>query len=71
MTPGIRYITKEQAKLINEAIAQQQKLITAHRWLSEFDRLLQPMWCYLLKDDVRDIAQIREDMRRLDYGAKK
>jgi hypothetical protein len=45
-------------------LRQQQRLLQAHRWLSEYDEFLSPLWGFLLNTMERDISEVREDMRK-------
>ncbi len=63
MKSGFRYITKEQAAEINSALAWKQKVLQAHRWLAEFDQLLEPMWSFLIRENHWPIDFTRDDMR--------
>ena len=63
MKSGFRYITKEQAAEINSALAWKQKVLQAHRWLAEFDLLLDPLWSFLTRENHPLIDATRDEMR--------
>ena len=64
MKPGFRYITKQQSEQIIQALILQTKTAQAHRWLAEFDKLLSPLWSFLLREHSHPIDEIRDEMRK-------
>ena len=47
-------------------VRQQQRLVQAHRWLSEYDEFLSPLWKFIFHNELLpdDISEVREDMRK-------
>ncbi len=47
-------------------VRQQQRLVQAHRWLSEYDEFLSPLWKFIFQSELLpdDISEVREDMRK-------
>jgi hypothetical protein len=47
-------------------VRQQQRLVQAHRWLSEYDEFLSPLWKFIFHSELipSDISEVRDDMRK-------
>ena len=61
----MKLIRKWQWEEYQRLKLQNLKLVTAHRWLAEFDWLLRPFWTDVFPGgDERNISDIRDDMRR-------
>jgi hypothetical protein len=47
-------------------VRQRQRLAQAHRWLSEYDEFLSPLWKFIFHSELipSDISEVREDMRK-------
>ena len=62
---GFRIIRESTWQDAERALVKEIKLSTAHRWLAEFDWLLEPFWGWLLKPNYYgDISHARDEMRK-------